>query len=646
MSRYGKNTGDGKNRRALSAERDAERHHDREPGREEENARVGMPALGHLRYELLHDHVDHRAGSEGEKIRHCGHDESGYEDPDGAEDRLDGAGQYAEKKGAPFARGRRKATEEKRIKTRETAPYIRTLERSAGTVRRAGSRVRNAAAGTERAEESVPEEYAVRETERAAEETVRKSGSAAGNIRGRINEGLRYGRRERYRHAGDEAAGGAAGRTYASARRAGRTVKTAERTSRVTVKTSKAAARAAGETAKASAKAAKTASAMAKKAAVASYKAAVAAGKAVSAAAKEFAAAVKSLAAAVAAGGWAAVVVVAIAAVAVIAVSAYGIFFAGDAPDGGLSLRDAVHEINAEYLAELEAAEVSQPHDVLETSGSAAVWREVLAVYAVKTAADPEDPREVATLDAEKTELLRNVFWEMNSVETRTVTETVTIIIESDDGHGNVVEEETEEERTTLYVTVSHRTAEETAELYGFTADQTELLEDMLRDEYASVWAWVLYGIRPGAGADLVAVALSQLGNPGGRTYWSWYGFSSRVDWCACFVSWCADECGYLDQGVLPKYAGCTAGAAWFRDRGRWLEGGEEPAEGMIIFFDWDDPEGPNGEQDGAADHTGIVVDVSDGIVHTVEGNSGDAVRRKSYPVGWYEILGYGVPAY
>ena len=128
---------------------------------------------------------------------------------------------------------------------------------------------------------------------------------------------------------------------------------------------------------------------------------------------------------------------------------------------------------------------------------------------------------------------------------------------------------------------------------------------------------------------------------PGVDPYWSWYGFNSRVEWCACFVSWCANECGYIDAGVIPKYAGCVNGVQWFKDRGQWLDNSAEPTPGMIIFFDW-----ASGGQDGLSDHTGIVQKVENGRVYTVEGNSGDSVRQNSYPVGYYEILGYGAPAY
>lgn len=76
-----------------------------------------------------------------------------------------------------------------------------------------------------------------------------------------------------------------------------------------------------------------------------------------------------------------------------------------------------------------------------------------------------------------------------------------------------------------------------------------------------------------------------QIGNIGGKPYWSWYGFDSRVEWCACFVSWCAEQCGHIENGVVPKYAGCEKGMRWFKDRGQWADNSIEPAPGMIIFL-------------------------------------------------------------
>lgn len=140
------------------------------------------------------------------------------------------------------------------------------------------------------------------------------------------------------------------------------------------------------------------------------------------------------------------------------------------------------------------------------------------------------------------------------------------------------------------------------------------------------------------ASDDIVAVALSQLGNVGGETYWQWYGFSYHVPWCACFVSWCAEQCGYIDDGIIPKFSGCIAGASWFRSRGLWQDRTYTPSPGDIIFFDW--------ENDGVTDHVGIVESVEGGYVYTVEGNSGNRCRQNHYRLGDYQIYGYGVPAY
>ena len=138
-------------------------------------------------------------------------------------------------------------------------------------------------------------------------------------------------------------------------------------------------------------------------------------------------------------------------------------------------------------------------------------------------------------------------------------------------------------------------------------------------------------------------MALSQVGNVGGQPYWSWYGFGSHVNWYSYFVSWCANECGYIDAGVIPKFSGCVQGSHWFKDRGLWQDKSCTPNPGDIIFFDWDDPDGYSGPQDGVPDHAGIVERVENGRVYTIEGNSGDKCCQRIYPLGYYEIYGYGM---
>ena len=424
-----------------------------------------------------------------------------------------------------------------------------------------------------------------------------------------------------------------------------KTIKTAEQTVRTTVKTTQAAAKTAQKTAQATAKAAKTAAQTARAAAKATAAGIKAAVKATAAAVKAIIAGTKALIAAIAAGGWIAVVVIIIIClIGLIVGSCFGIFFSGEDSGTGQTMRQAVQEINADYQSQIDTTRANIAYDELEMSGSRAVWPEVLAVYAVKTTTDPDDPQEVATVDNAKKAILKDIFWRMNELSSRTESKTEEVITETDDGHGNIVETTTTVTRTYLYITVSHKTADEMADLYGFNEEQRQQLSELLAEENNSLWSAVLYGISVGDG-EIVTVALSQVGNVGGQPYWSWYGFDGRVEWCACFVSWCANECGYIDSGVIPKFAGCANGVQWFKDRGQWQDGSFEPSAGQIIFFDWDN-KGSSGPQDGQSDHVGIVEKCENGIVYTIEGNSGDSCRQNQYPVGYYEILGYGIPAF
>ena len=308
---------------------------------------------------------------------------------------------------------------------------------------------------------------------------------------------------------------------------ASKSIKTAEKTAKASIKTTQQVAKTAQKTAQATARAARAAAHAAR-----------------------------------AAGGWVAVlVIIVICLIGMIVGSCFGIFFFGEDSGTGQTMQTAVQEINAEYEEKLEEIKTSHTYDVLEMSGSRAVWKEVLAVYAVKTTTDPDAAQEVATMDDSKKQLLKDIFWQMNEISSNTSTQTETIIETSDDGNGNIVETEVTVTRTYLYITVSHKTAEEMADQFSFHEDQREQMAELLADENNSLWSQVLYGITGG--------------------------------------------------------------------------------DGDIIFFDWDD-----GGQDGSSDHVGIVEKVENGRVYTVEGNSGDSVRQNSYPVGYYEIYGYGTPAY
>ena len=146
---------------------------------------------------------------------------------------------------------------------------------------------------------------------------------------------------------------------------------------------------------------------------------------------------------------------------------------------------------------------------------------------------------------------------------------------------------------------------------------------------------------------EIILVAKAQIGNEGGDKFWKWYGFQNHVEWCACFVSWCADQCGYIDKGIIPKFSLCTDGINWFKERNQWNDRGDSyyPIVGDIIFFDWYDE---NGNQDGTCDHVGIVtrIDITNRNIYTIEGNTSNKCAERMYSLDNKQVMGYGSPKY
>ena len=206
--------------------------------------------------------------------------------------------------------------------------------------------------------------------------------------------------------------------------------------------------------------------------------------KATIAAVKAIIAATKALIAAIAAGGWVAVVVIiVICLIGLLVGSCFGIFFSNEDSGSGLTMQSVVQEINDNYQQRIDTIKANISYDVLELSGSRAVWPEALAVYAVKTTTDPDNAQEVATMDDSKKTILKDIFWQMNQIFSRTETKTEEVMTETDDSHGNIVETKITVTRTYLYITVSHKTAEEMADQYHFSADQRKQLAELLASE-------------------------------------------------------------------------------------------------------------------------------------------------------------------
>ncbi len=347
----------------------------------------------------------------------------------------------------------------------------------------------------------------------------------------------------------------------------------------------------------------------------------------------------KSLVMVILAGGWLILLIVLAAGlIAALIASVFSIFFGNASDETALQLSTAMSTINNEFNENIQEIAGNEQYDrsIITINGKAGsdisdTWKQVLAVYAVRASFGEYQGTPIDFSDPEKIELLRSTFFDMVSVSGG--------IEELSD---EVVNNDGETIQTTakiLKVSVSSKTAHEMTGFYQFTQEQSDVLDELLDPKMDDVWKQLLYGSYSGIGnGDIVETAISQLGNVGGQPYWSWYGFSSRVEWCACFVSWCAEQNGFIQAEIMPKFSYCDTGIAWFKEHNQWRPRGYDPLPGDIIFFDWN--------YDGVSDHVGIVEYSSYGVIHTVEGNSGDSCTRMTYSLDSGVIQGYGTPSY
>ena len=360
------------------------------------------------------------------------------------------------------------------------------------------------------------------------------------------------------------------------------------------------------------------------------------------AALKKIALALKSFLLFLVAGGWLVLAIVLFAGlIAALIGSVLGIFFGNGSEYNGENLSYAMSEINTEYYNRIADLAGGEEYDqtVIKINGSTGtdmntVWKQILAVYSVRVSTGDNASMPIDFSDPYKMEMLKNTFFDMVSMSGSI--STTTEEVPNSEGETATVE------KKILSVEVTTKNALDMVGTYSFNSEQKELLNQLLAPDMDDAWRELLYGSYGNgivsANGDIVETAISQLGNIGGQPYWSWYGFSSRVEWCACFVSWCADQNGFITAGVIPKFSYCDSGIAWFKENNLWQDSGYEPVSGNIIFFDWN--------ADGISDHVGIVEYTMNGVVHTIEGNSGDTCARMSYAVGSSVIMGYGTPFY
>ena len=201
----------------------------------------------------------------------------------------------------------------------------------------------------------------------------------------------------------------------------------------------------------------------------------------------------KSIVSAIVALGWVAVVIIIVVCfVALIAGSCFGIFLSNEYTSSSYSIQSVIAEVDNEYLAQLESLKSRYTYDVLEVSGTTAAWEEVLSVYSVKTTTDLNNAIEVVTIDDSKRAFIHEIFWLMNTITAQIETKNETVVFQTVDGHGNVVENTTIVTKVYLYITVTHKSTDEMANHYGFNEAQRAQLSELLSDDNRSMWDWIL----------------------------------------------------------------------------------------------------------------------------------------------------------
>ncbi len=338
----------------------------------------------------------------------------------------------------------------------------------------------------------------------------------------------------------------------------------------------------------------------------------------------------KSLIGVLSAGGvLAVVVIVVICLVGLLVGSIYGIFFSSEKVNT-IPMNDVVKEINNEMLDKIKYIQNTNIHDDYKLESDRAEWKDVISIYSAKISKGINE-QEVLTLSEMKKDELKKVFWDMNEISYEIKEEIDDIEYEIGNlSTGNKI-------KKILYIKIKHKSIDEMMNLYFFNQMQRKQVFELLNEKFSSIWVSVIYGTPLGS-PDIIQIALSQIGNVGGEPYWSWYGFNSRVGWCAIFVSWVANQAGLIESNAFPKFSGVSNGVNWFKAMDEWKDSNYIPHSGDIIFFDW--------EKDGNPDHVGIVEKVENDKIYTIEGNSNDECKQKEYSIDSNVIYGYASPIY
>lgn len=264
------------------------------------------------------------------------------------------------------------------------------------------------------------------------------------------------------------------------------------------------------------------------------------------------------------AGGWISLLVIIIALlIGMFFSSFFGVFFSSENNNNSITINSTIIELNKELSDKIQDIKDRNQSDKYEIDYNLADWKEILALYTVKLSGTTD----LISLNEEKKRELKDIFWKFHN-----------ITIEN-----SIIINENNEQVSTLDINVNSKSFDEMLLYYQFNSEQVEQVNELLNEKYDMLWTKVIYG-----NSDrnkMVNVALLEVGNIGGEPYWRWYGFNSRAEWCAIFVSWVANELGYIDLGIIPKFSFCREGIEWFKSRDLWKNKEYIQNPGDIIFF-------------------------------------------------------------
>lgn len=266
-------------------------------------------------------------------------------------------------------------------------------------------------------------------------------------------------------------------------------VKSTVKETKTAIKTSKEVAKKAEKTAKETMKASKRAVQIAKETAKRTAQGVKVAVKATISAVKAIIAGTKALIAAIVAGGWVAVVIIIIIClVALMCSSIFGIFFSSQkTSSNSITMNTVVAECNQEFSDKLQSIQDSNPHDDYVLEGSMTSWKDVLTVYTIKQS-NGVNQQDVMTIDDNKKNTIKQIFWEMNSLSSEVKDEMVT------EQGTNANEMPKQVQKRVLHIKINTKTLEQMKNDYHFTPAQNKQLAELTDNKYTSLWNGVIYG--------------------------------------------------------------------------------------------------------------------------------------------------------